>query len=477
MDNEAFKEKKIQARPPIVAVLGHVDHGKTTLLDYIRKTHVALKEAGGITQSISVSGITTKDGKSITFIDTPGHAAFSAMRSRGAKSADIAILVVASDDSVKPQTKEALNFIREVGIPFIVAATKIDLPSGSVEKVVSDLEKEQVAFEGRGGDVPLISVSGKTGKGVDELLQTLILVSELNNVSGSASNPLEATVVETTKDKRGGVVIAVVRDGKIEVGDVIVSDTVEAKVRGLFDWSGNPVKEVLPGEPAQILGFSRLPEVGSPLWKKTEKVVEIKTKKDIPPAKPHSEGGFSVVVKAANAGALEAILENLKGEINVIFSEVGDVNESDVFMAKSSDAHIYAFEVKVPSNVKKLAEEEKVHIHTFNIIYELFEEVERELKSKVEEVAGKAKVVAIFPYEGKKVAGCKVLQGVVSRDLPARLVRDDKELGAVKIVSMRRGKVEIVTAKQGEECGILFSPQLDFEVGDDILSVTGYPKS
>jgi translation initiation factor IF-2 len=257
-------------RPPIVSVLGHVDHGKTTLLDYIRKTSVAEKEVGGITQSTGASKVKTKDGKEITFIDTPGHAAFSNMRSRGAKVADIAILVVAADDGVKPQTKEALEYILSSQIPFIVAATKTDLSSSSVDNVRNQLEKEGVSFEGRGGEIPLVVVSGKTGKGVDDLLEVVGLVAELHEIKGNTNDDLQAVVIETGKDKGGPTVTVVVRNGSLKVGDQVIAETTKAKIRGLFDFKGKSVKSCLPGDSCLILGFSELPPVGSRVWEEQE---------------------------------------------------------------------------------------------------------------------------------------------------------------------------------------------------------------
>ena len=472
MDNNISQETKIQTKPPIVVVLGHVDHGKTTLLDYIRTTNIALKEAGGITQSIGASVVITKIGKTITFIDTPGHAIFANMRARGANVADIAILVVAAEEGIKPQTKEALTFIREAKIPYIVAATKSDLPTASVEKVRSDLEGQQVMFEGRGGDVPLVPVSGKTGKGVDELLETISLVAEVNNVSGSENSPFEGIVIETSKGKSGPLASIVVRNGILKVGDEIVSDTTSAKVRGIFDWNSKSVKSVSVGYPGQILGFSMLPEVGSHIWKRTEKTISLEKSINKPLAKTGAtEGQLSVVFKAGNTGSLEAILANLDPKITVISSGVGEVTEGDVFIAKSSGAHIYSFESKVPSNVLKLAENEGVHIHSFNIVYEIFEKLEEEIDKGVEVVLGKAQIIADFPYEGKRVSGCKVISGTINKNAKLSLVRTEKELGEIKIIPMKKGRADIELARQGEECGIFFAPQLDFKIGDVILSV------
>lgn len=465
-------DKTGSLRPPIVVVLGHVDHGKTTLLDYIRRTNIVQKEAGGITQRIGASVGITKEGKKITFIDTPGHAAFANMRSGGTKIADVAILVVAADDGVKPQTKEALEYIFSAQIPFIVAATKIDLPSASIDKVRSDLEKEQVLFEGRGGDVPLLAVSGKTGQGIEELLEMINLVSELHEIKGNPEGVLEGVVIETGKDRRGVIISIVVREGTLRVGDQIVTDAQKAKVRGIFDFNEKPVKIIGPGEPALILGFSEAPSVGSKIWRLNEKTLiqKVDEKKKLTEIKL-GEGQIATILKAKNAGSLEAIIANLPKEIVVLFSGVGDVNESDVFLAKSSKAKIFAFESKISGSVKKLAETEDIDIETFNIIYKLFERFDELIKKAQIEILGKAEIIASFPYENKRVAGCRVLTGKISKTDDLRLVRDEKELGQIKVLSIKKGKDNIDLVKQGEECGVLFTPQLDFKIGDVIISV------
>jgi len=466
--------KKSEFRAPIVVVLGHVDHGKTTLLDKIRNTNVQGKEAGGITQGIGASVVTTSESKKITFIDTPGHAAFANMRSQGAKVADIAILVVAADDGVKPQTKEALEYILVAKIPFIVAITKMDLQTASLDKVKGELGREQIFFEGSGGDVPLISVSSKTGKGINELLEMTTLVSELNEIGkideGDAKL-LEAVVIETGKDRRGPFTSVVVRKGEINVGDEIVTETVKAKVRALFDFRGKSVKQVSAGVPVQILGFSDLPTVGSRVWhaKDGASILQINKKRQL--QKNVKENELPVVIKASNAGSLEATLANLPESVAVINSSVGEINESDVFVAKSAGADIFAFESKASSGVKKLAATEGVEIHTFKIIYELFEKLEKIIEEGKVKILGKAKVLEIFPYNKRKVAGCKVTEGTVRSSEKIILMRNEKELGEVKITSFKKGKEVIKQAIQGEECGIIFTPQLEFEVGDVLLSV------
>ncbi|OGM03060.1 hypothetical protein A2115_02285 [Candidatus Woesebacteria bacterium GWA1_41_8] len=470
MGNE--KSSNTGLRAPIVTVLGHVDHGKTTLLDAFRETSVQLKEAGGITQGIGASVLTTKDGSRITFVDTPGHAAFANMRSRGARIADIAILVVAADDGVKPQTKEALSYILEAKIPYIVAATKMDLPSASSLIVKSQLEKESVLFEGGGGDVPLVEISAKTKKGLNELLEMITLIAELNGIKGDKSANLEAVIIETVKDKRGPLASAVVRNGALKIADNIVTETVAAKVRGLFDYLGKSVREVGPGEPVQIMGFSVLPEVGSKVWKKGEKEIlpqKLYQRKKIVEV---SSGEIPVTIKADNAGALEAIIANIPEGIQVVEFGVGEVNETDVFMAKSSGAsHILAFETKAAGSVAKLAETEGVAVESFEIIYKLFERLEELVAQSKDEILGQAKILTSFPFNNNKVAGCKVLAGVIGRNDKLVLTREEEKVGEIKAVSLKREKQNIDRAKAGEEFGILFTPQLDFRVGDVISSV------
>ncbi len=458
------------SRPPVVTILGHVDHGKTTLLDFIRKTEVAKREAGGITQRIGASLIKTKEGKKITFIDTPGHAAFYKMRSRGAYVADMAVLVVAGEEGVKPQTKEALNFILEVGVPYIVAVTKIDLPTANVDLVRGEMEKIGVSFEGRGGNVPLIGVSGRTGEGVEKLLDLIVLTAEVYGLKGSENDPLEAVVIETGKDKRGLTVSVVVKSGKIRVGQTLVTETNRAKVRGIFDSFGKSIKEVLPGEPALLLGFEEIPEVGSKIWSVEDKGESYVVKRE-EKTKVLNKGKISLILKASTLGSIEAITSNLPPDIGLIYSDVGDITESDIFLAKSTDSLIFGFEVKISQQVLKLAETENVRVEIFDIIYKLFEKLEEILKKENYQVKGKAEIIAIFPFDKAKVAGCRVLSGEIKISDKLILLRNDSEIGEVRIVSMKKQKSDIQSVKQGEECGILLSPQLDFRISDVLISL------
>ena len=453
---------------PIVTVLGHVDHGKTTLLDAIRKTNVAAREAGGITQGIGASVVTTKGGKEITFIDTPGHAAFSSMRSRGAKVADIAILVVDASDGVKPQTLEALQLIKEAEIPFLVAITKTDLPSADIEGVKGGLEKVGVAFEGRGGDTPVVAVSAKRAKGIDELLETISLLSEVHETKGTKEAELEAVVIESSKDKRGVYANIVVRNGTLKSGDTIFAEGVEIKTRALFNLKGETVKEVLPGEPAQVIGFNEIPPVGARIAKTSSLPVSKEKKEQIGKLK---EGEIAIFLKAGNLGSLEAVSASLPSGVVLLDSGVGEVIESDILDAKALNAWIFAFEAKVSPSIAKFAEAEGVRVEKFEIIYELLERLGELLKKGQVEVLGKAEVIASFPFNNKKIAGCKVSQGKITKADNLILKREEKELGKVKVISLKRQKSEIMEAKPGEEFGVLFEPQLDFQIGDVLLSV------
>lgn len=465
------KEAKTDKRPPIVVILGHVDHGKTTLLDKLRKTDVAAKEAGGITQSIGASMITTEEGKKITFIDTPGHAAFTNMRARGTAVADIAILVVAADDGVMPQTKEALEYIINSNTPYIVAVTKMDISGVSAEKVKRELENEGVLFEGSGGDVPLIEVSAKEGKGIDELAEMILLLAELHDIQGDENAEFKGVVIETGTDKRGPLVSIVVTDGTIKVGQQIKAVNTETKVRSLYDFISNRTEFAKPGEPVQILGFKELPPIGSKLWSGEQKA-ELQKQEKKRDLKSQEEGEILAVIKASSAGTLEAVLENLPEDVAVISSGVGDVTESDVFLAKTSEnPYIFAFDSQIPTRVKKLAETEGVKIKTYKIIYELLDEIDEIIKEGQTPIKGMAEVIATFPYNNNMVAGCKVVSGTINLGDKCILMQGDNEAGEVKVISLRRGKDEISQAKSGEECGVIFKPQLDFEEGDMLISI------
>jgi len=449
-------------RSPIVVVLGHVDHGKTSLLDALRQTSVTASEAGGITQSIGASVV-----KGITFVDTPGHAAFSKMRSRGSKLADIALLVLDSSDGVKPQTKEAIEHINDAKIPFIVVFTKTDLPAASIEVALAELEKNGILFEGRGGQTPYLGISAKKKEGLNELLDLINLLSEVNSVESDNEADLEAVVIETAREKGGNMVSVVVRNGKLVVGKEIYSGQTKGKIKGLFDYKNNPVKEILSGEPARILGFESLPQVGSVITNKVtdDRLQVTEAKKQIDKTK------IPLYLKANNAGSLEALIASIPAEFAIIDASVGDVIESDILNAKSNNAIIFVFESKVSSNIKKLAEMEKIKVERFEIIYELLQRLDEIVKSGLVEITGKAEIVASFPFDGKRVAGSKIILGRIEKTGDIKLMRGETELGKIKVLSLKKQKQEVQGASQGEECGIFFAPQLDFQIGDAIVAV------
>ena len=464
---------EINYRPPIVVVLGHVDHGKTTLLDAIRKTNVTAKEAGGITQKIGASVVETNEGKKITFIDTPGHAAFTKMRGRGAKVADIAVLVVAQDDGVQPQTREALEIIKELNLPFVVAGTKADVAGTNPESLKGQLEKEGIFFEGRGGDVPFVSVSAKTNTGVKELLDTLSLMADVAELKGDPNAPLEAVVIESGKDKMGSTASVIVRNGSVKVGQVIFAEKLECRVRALFDDKGTPIKEVNPGFPAKVIGFSDVPTVGASITNEPhepQKIEEkVRGKFDLRRLK---DDETPVIIKADNAGSLEAIIASLPPKVVVVGSGVGDVTSSDIIDAKTGNAYVFAFESKIPADIVKLAEAEKIKVERFQIIYELLQKLDEILKKGKVEVLGKAEILASFPFNNKKVAGCKVVSGRITKGDALILQRNEKEIGKAKAASIRKQKIEVASVGQAEEFGVILDPQLDFSIGDVLLSVS-----
>lgn len=461
-------------RPPIVAILGHVDHGKTTLLDKIRSSNIAAREAGGITQSIGAWQVDTKEGKKITFIDTPGHEAFQAMRARGAKVADIAVLVVAADDGVMPQTKESIKHIKDAKIPFLVAITKVDLPTAQPEKVKNQLLKEEVLLEGHGGDTVSVEVSGKTGEGLDELLEMILLLAEMAQVEGSVNAPLVAPIIEAKLDRRRGIVVhAIVREGALRVGSEIEAEGFLAKIRGLFDEMGEPLKEALPGMPVEILGFSKLPPVGAVIKEFDEK----KEKRGVPEERKKQVteiSGLSILLKTDTVGSLEAIENQLHEKVSVVFSAVGDITESDVRRALTAGAAIIGFSVRLPKEVAKIAEEEGIRIHIYKVIYEIFQDIEKWIREKKEEaeekILGRAEILREFPHGKEKIAGCRVLSGKISSTARLRLVRNNEVLGQTRPASIKKNKERVDKVLEGEEFGIVFAPPIDFKVGDVIES-------
>lgn len=460
-------------RQPIVAILGHVDHGKTTLLDYIRKTHRAAKELGGITQSIGAYEAEFNN-KKLTFIDTPGHAAFRQMRSRGVATADIAVLVVAGDDGVKPQTLESIKYIREASIPFVVAITKADKPGISLDLVKAGLTQAEVFVEGYGGNTPVVSVSGKTGEGVATLLENISLLAELEDLPYNEDSPLEAPIIESQKDSRQGIsVSAIVKAGLLKIGSLLFTETARGKVRALANDSGQPVKELKPGEPGKILGFETLPKVGE-VVRDTKPEPLTTPSLDSGPASPTPTNKLNIILRTDSAGSLEAITASLTDEVKLIFEGIGELGESDILLARSTGALVLGFAVKAPSSVLKLAQVEGVTVKTFGIIYELLEYLEKKVMKILEptideEELGRATILKIFEINKDKIAGCRLDSGTVCVGDTVHVKRGELTKEA-RVRGMRIGKTEVKQASIGSECGILFSTNLDIEPKDIIIS-------
>lgn len=465
-------------RPPIVAVLGHVDHGKTSLLDQIRKTRLTEREAGGITQSIGAYQAVFKD-KEITFIDTPGHAAFSQMRARGGQAADLVVLVVAADDGVMPQTIESLEHIKTAEVPFLVALTKIDLPGANIDRVKQQLAQNEIPIEDYGGDVVVVPVSSKTGQGIDDLLEMIILLSQIHEIKADPQGLLEAVVIESRKSKAGPSGTIIVRNGTLKIGDQVLAGNVSAKVKSLMDEAGKRVNQAEPGQPVEVLGFDAPPPVGARVIRVdsvspkhaealTKTAEQIKLPKE-------AEDKLKIILKADSIGSLEALSANLSNEVFLVSAGVGDIFESDVLSAQISKAKIFGFKVKVAPGIAKLAENEKVEIKIYEIIYKFLEDLETEAlrlsqPEFKEDILGKAEIKAEFAMEGQRIAGCQVTEGKINKFFSLHLTRGTQNLGDVKIVSMRKRMKEINEAKLKEEFGAVIDPQLDFKPGDMLIS-------
>lgn len=482
MAKKATQEKlKTQTRPPVVTIMGHVDHGKTTLLDYIRKANVAAAESGGITQHTSAYQAEV-NGKKITFIDTPGHAAFSQMRSRGAAVTDVVVLVVAADDGVMPQTKESIAHIKAASVPMIVAINKMDLPGANVDRVKKGLAEEGVLVEGYGGDVVTVPISAKTGDGVKDLLEMILLVSEMEELAADPKVPFEGVVIDSKLDRfKGAIATVLVKKGTLHVGDSILGSQVAGKVKALLGFDGKKLTEATPSTPVEVLGLDGVPAVGEILqlgFGKNEKVA-----KEIAPRDAFAlvAKEIRLLLKADTAGSLEAIeasiasLETGEGKVNIVHKETGEVTDSDVLLAAATKALIIAFNVPVSKQVAGLAAEEGVLLREYKLIYELLDElaegVDALLNVKKEEVLGRAEVVATFKSESGKIAGCRVLEGQLSRGDRANLMRDERKISTGKIKTMKHLQEDINSASSGEEFGAFFEGKMDFAVGDIIEAI------
>ena len=468
-------------RPPIVTVLGHVDHGKTTLLDTIRKTSVQSQETGGITQHITAYQVEIDD-QLVTFIDTPGHQAFTNLRARGGSLADIVLLVVAADDGVQPQTKESIAHIKQADIPYMVVINKVDLPDVDIQKIKTQLAEEEVLVEGFGGDVPVVEVSAIKNKNLDELLETLLVLSELQELKADPQAILEATVVESQLDKRSGpLATLIIKNGSIEKNQEVSaivgidSEQIDGKVKSLVDWKGDQASSLGPSSPAQILGFQKVPPAGSLVTQK-ESVDEFKDlleakKSDIDVGSPQ-EDKINIILKTDFLGSLEAISSSLPKETQLISASTGSITESDIMQAQTGNAKILGFRVEPNQSAKQLADIEKIQIYTFESIYDLLKKIDQIIESesspqKEEVVNGKAKVIKTFDYDDYVVIGGKVSSGAIRHQDKIKVEGTDK--GAV-ITSLKQGDQDVKMVKKGDEFGLICKPELDIKSGDVIIS-------
>lgn len=493
------REEDLVERPPVVTIMGHVDHGKTTLLDMIRKSNVALGEAGGITQAIGAYSVTC-NGKKITFIDTPGHAAFTEMRARGASITDIVIIIVAADDGVMPQTKEAIDHAKAAGVPIIVAINKIDKPEANVERVMTGLVENGLTPEEWGGDVIVNKISAATGEGVPELLENILLVAEMQEYKANPSRYATGVVVESKKNSKvGSVATLLIQNGTLRLGDPIVVGTIYGKVRTLKNDLGQNIVEAAPSTPVEVTGLSDVPNAGDKFMafeseKQAKHIADERSlrarEKDTNFSGMSLEDLFgriqegvkeiNVVLKADVNGSLEAVrgaLEKIDVEgvkINIIRGAVGGITESDIVLARASDAIIIGFNVRANAQAQDDAKEYGVEIRTYDIIYKVVEEMEDAMKGMLdpeyeEQVTGKLEIRQLFKFSKVGlIAGCHVLTGVVRNNEKARIVRDDVVVynGAVNTLQHEKDQVKEVT--KGMDCGITLENCQDYKEGDII---------
>ena len=478
-------------RPPIVVVMGHVDHGKTSLLDYIRKTTVTAKEAGGITQSIGAYEIThpsTSSGqaKQITFIDTPGHEAFSKMRARGASIADLAILVVAADDGVKPQTKESIEILNSSKTPFVVAMNKIDKPNADIERVKNDLMNNGVLLEGYGGNVSWQAISAKTGEGVNKLLDLILLTAELENFTYDPAQQANGVIIESKiNSQRGIIAVAIVKNGILKIGDEISTPSARGKIKNLRNFLKKPVKELAPSSPALILGFENLPQVGEEFWcgvppayittslKPIEKEEKALIAENLPKQK-----AINLILKADVSGTLEALSEIIKSlptddiKIKILDEAVGEITDGDVKMAQPTNAIIVGFKTNTTKAAENLARSQQIKIISSEIIYELVKKIEEELEGlKSPKPTGELEILAVFSAKGKKqLVGGKVVSGTIKNKSRVKISRDEAEIGSGKITNLQSQKKNVNQVNEGKECGIMLELDTVIKIGDHLLA-------
>ena len=501
-------------RPPVVVVLGHVDHGKSSLLEAIKDFKITAKESGGITQHIGAYEVemdnppshpptpppplkATEGQRKITFIDTPGHEAFSAMRLRGAEVADVALLVVDTSQSVQPQTKEAITVIKKAGIPMIVVLNKVDLPTADPEKIKRELSKVEVIVESMGGQIPSVEISAKEKKGINELLEIILLVTDLHNLKADIKSPAEGLVIESYMDSlKGPVATVIVEKGILKKKDIIATDSALAKIKLLEDFLGKPIENAHPSQPAIILGFEKVPGVGEifksyPTAEQALAEISIRKKKrkihatvlEIDPAKKV----LNIILKGDCLGSLEAIegmFKNIpqdKVVLRILKNEVGDINESDIKLAKTSKAEIMGFRVKINSGISNLMKKDtknQVRIKTFDVIYEMIQEIRNRMEKSLEQDVlrqemGRIKTLIIFFAEkNRQIVGGKITGGEIKKGLKLEVFRNEEKIGAGKIINLQRDKKDVEKLSKSSECGILFEGNVKVEKGDILVAYT-----
>jgi len=504
-----------QFRPSIVTFMGHIDHGKTTLLDKIRSTNLWKKETGGITQHIGAYQVNLKTKKGqdtfITFIDTPGHAAFVNMRRTGSQVTDLVVLVISATDGIKAQTKECIKLIQKQKLPFIVAINKIDQKNASVDKVKGQLVELEITPEDYGGQVCCLPVSAKTGQGIDKLLEMIVLNAEIMELISLPQAPLQAFIIESKIDKnRGPVASLILKQGSIEVGDIIYIQNQPTKIKALINYNGDHIQQIGPGGAVEVLGFDSPPPVASQVTDHlSPSVADGST--DTPTAPPSAEGtphpeGYReaaglpavegtpleptasigatpsdsdkqllIIIKADTYGTLRAMLKSFSDDVLLIHSGIGAVNENDIFLAESSGAQIFAFNLKIAKFIKNLAKNQKVRIFESNIIYEIIDDINAQvlkiLEPTIDEtMAGEAKIIAQLEINKRRIAGVKCTKGLLCRGDTIHLKRGEEIIKDSKIDTVRQGKQEVDEVKTGAECGVTFKPQIDFHLDDVIIS-------
>jgi len=483
-----------------VTVMGHVDHGKTSLLDYIRRAKVAAGEAGGITQHIGAYHVQTERGM-VTFLDTPGHEAFTAMRARGAKATDIVILVVAADDGVMPQTREAIHHAKAAGVPMVVAVTKIDKPSANPERVKQELVAEQVVPEEYGGDVPFVGVSAKTGEGIDDLLENLLLQAEVLELKAPEDAPAKGLVIEARLDKgRGPVATILVQSGTLKRGDVVLAGASFGRVRAMLDENGKPIQSAGPSIPVEIQGLTEVPAAGDELMalsdeRKAREIALFRQGKfrDVKLARQQAaklesmfdnlgEGTqtLTLIVKTDVQGSQEALVQSLvklstdEVRVQVVHAAVGGISETDINLAIASNAVVIGFNVRAEASAKKLAENNGIDVRYYNIIYDAVDEVKAAMSGmlapeKKEEIIGLVEIREVYSISRLgNIAGCMVLDGIVRRDSQVRLLRNNVVTWTGHLESLRRFKDDVKEVKSGFDCGLTLRGNNDIQVGDQL---------